>query len=212
MRGQFPRGVTKARKRQERGRRMQCVTCPSLRSFSCFRVSCVRDPSGSSLAELPVEAEGHARDAEADGHRVAGKGVGGVGVDFALQGLADLEWDVEPDLLAGQPPVPRLHGEGAVLRDAGVAAALHAHAGSGVLYAALSDGPDRVPALVHDLRRRLGPRRGHLIVEACPVEAKATMDVWGPLPSAGAARLMREMKAAYDPRGMLNPGRYVEGL
>jgi glycolate oxidase FAD binding subunit len=101
---------------------------------------------------------------------------------------------------------------GAALWDAGVDAALHAHAGSGVLYGALSAEPDGVPAIARDLRQRLGPRRGHLIVEACPVEAKATMDVWGPLPSAGAARLMRELKAAYDPRGILNPGRYVEGL
>jgi FAD/FMN-containing dehydrogenase len=101
---------------------------------------------------------------------------------------------------------------GAAVRDAGVDAALHAHAGSGVLHAALSAEPDAVPSVVHDLRQRLGPRRGHLIVEACPVEAKATMDVWGPLPSAGLAGLMRELKAAYDPQGMLNPGRYVEGL
>ena len=51
---------------------------------------------------------------------------------------------------------------------------------------------------------------GSLVVEACPPSAKAGLDVWGE-PSGGFS-VMRALKEQLDPKGTLNPGRYVGGL
>ena len=51
---------------------------------------------------------------------------------------------------------------------------------------------------------------GNAIVEACPAEAKALIDVWGPEPSA--MEIMRRIKRQFDPKGVLNPGRFIGGL
>jgi glycolate oxidase FAD binding subunit len=45
---------------------------------------------------------------------------------------------------------------------------------------------------------------------AAPAESKQGIEVWGPTPPAFS--LMREIKRQFDPRGLLNPGRYVGGL
>lgn len=49
--------------------------------------------------------------------------------------------------------------------------------------------------------------RAHMIVERWPAELAPTIEVWRPLPPA--LPLMRRMKAALDPAGVLAPGRYV---
>ena len=47
-------------------------------------------------------------------------------------------------------------------------------------------------------------------VEHAPAEAKAGLDVWGDVgPALGP---MRRLKGELDPRGILNPGRFVGGL
>ncbi len=51
---------------------------------------------------------------------------------------------------------------------------------------------------------------GNAIVETCPAEAKALIDVWGPEPSA--MEIMRRIKRQFDPKGVLNPGRFIGGL
>lgn len=54
---------------------------------------------------------------------------------------------------------------------------------------------------------RLG---GYLVLEACPVETKQRLDVWGPV--GPDFRLMERIKHQFDPQGILNPGRYVGRL
>ncbi len=49
-----------------------------------------------------------------------------------------------------------------------------------------------------------------LVVERAPAALKAGFDVWGD-PGNGFS-LMRALKEQFDPRGTLNPGRYVGGL
>lgn len=72
-----------------------------------------------------------------------------------------------------------------------------------------------VPALaersVRDIAGTLGrmarARFGALVVARAPPEVKAWLDVWGPAPPSLA--LMRALKQQFDPRGVLNPGRFV---
>ena len=51
---------------------------------------------------------------------------------------------------------------------------------------------------------------GTAIVERCPTELKSGMDVWGDVGEPLA--IMRRLKGHYDPRGTLNPGRFVGGI
>jgi glycolate oxidase FAD binding subunit len=64
--------------------------------------------------------------------------------------------------------------------------------------------------LVRALRPRLEARGGSLVVERAWPEVKAALDVWGDPGPAFA--LMRGVKAAFDPAGILAPGRFVGGL
>jgi len=87
----------------------------------------------------------------------------------------------------------------------------HAHVGVGVARVRL-DSPDleRLPELVTSLRAAAVRGGGSLVVEAAPAAWKPALDVWGP-PGAGFP-LMKGVKAAFDPRGILAPGRFVGGL
>ncbi|MCH9036742.1 MAG: FAD-binding oxidoreductase, partial [Chloroflexi bacterium] len=51
---------------------------------------------------------------------------------------------------------------------------------------------------------------GHCVVEVCPTQLKSEIDVWGG--SGPQALLMRRIKEQFDPRGTLNPGRFVDGI
>lgn len=53
-------------------------------------------------------------------------------------------------------------------------------------------------------------QRGHAIIFATPGALKFAVNVWGPSPST--LSLMREIKRQFDPKGLLNPGRFVGGL
>ena len=53
-------------------------------------------------------------------------------------------------------------------------------------------------------------RGGHAIIFAAPPRLKENIDVWGAPPST--LPLMRETKRQFDPKGLLNPGRFVAGL
>ncbi len=63
---------------------------------------------------------------------------------------------------------------------------------------------------VRTLRNQLGPLQGRLTIESAPQELKRSADVWGP-PGPGV-RLMHRVKEQFDPQGILNPGRYVDGI
>ena len=51
---------------------------------------------------------------------------------------------------------------------------------------------------------------GQVIVASAPPEIKAALDVWGPPPTGFP--IMRALKEALDPNGVLNPGRFVGGI
>ena len=51
---------------------------------------------------------------------------------------------------------------------------------------------------------------GSAIIERCPAELKARVDVWGAV--GGPRAIMERLKEQYDPDGVLNPGRFVGGM
>jgi glycolate oxidase FAD binding subunit len=51
---------------------------------------------------------------------------------------------------------------------------------------------------------------GHAVMLAAPPDLKTDVDVWGSLPPA--VSLMREIKRQFDPKNLLNPGRFVGGI
>ena len=52
--------------------------------------------------------------------------------------------------------------------------------------------------------------RGHAIIFAAPAHLKRGIDVWGSEPPT--LSLMREIKRQFDPKGLLNPGRFLGGI
>lgn len=61
-----------------------------------------------------------------------------------------------------------------------------------------------------DLRTKLESSAGSLVILDCPRELKNSMDVWG---SPGdALPLMKNIKAQFDPTGVMNPGRFVGSI
>lgn len=98
----------------------------------------------------------------------------------------------------------------------GLQAAVISEAGTGIVryyLRAEGAGADRFARLagaVASLRAFAVEARGSLVVLDAPPEVKAAVDVWGAVGS-GFAR-MRGLKEQFDPRGVLNPGRFVGGL
>jgi glycolate oxidase FAD binding subunit len=91
--------------------------------------------------------------------------------------------------------------------------AVVSHAGSGIIHVCADemgrDGQDAV-ATIARLRAAAVGYGGSLVVERCPPALKGTLDVWGDVGPALA--VMRRLKATFDPRGILNPGRFVGGI
>ena len=81
-----------------------------------------------------------------------------------------------------------------------------AHAGTGTVWLALDD-PGLVALWFPRLVALAQEYHGHAVLVAAPPVVKQTLDVWGPPPQALA--LMQELKRQFDPRGVLNPGRFV---
>ena len=68
------------------------------------------------------------------------------------------------------------------------------------------DLKDRLELVTREMRRS----KAAWVVERCPPELKHGLDVWGPPPPG--LEIMRRLKLALDPHGILNPGRFVGGL
>ena len=49
-----------------------------------------------------------------------------------------------------------------------------------------------------------------MIFERIPLENKSKLDVWGR--TGGSYKIMKSLKEQYDPKAILNPGRFVGGI
>lgn len=93
----------------------------------------------------------------------------------------------------------------------GVRWGLVVRAGVGLAYGYL-EAPDSgtLAAAIETARGAARNLGGYLVVERADPELKAAVDVWGPL--GPELELMRRLKAEFDPKGILNPGRFVGGI
>ncbi len=82
--------------------------------------------------------------------------------------------------------------------------------GSGVLYLKMGQVEGLAETLA-TLRERVVAAHGNLIIESAPPELKQQLDVWGPV-APRARNLMQQLKARFDERNLLNPGRFVSGI
>src|SRR5262249_2145052 len=95
-------------------------------------------------------------------------------------------------------------------------ATLRAHAGSGVVRIHAAAGwLDGVkvrlePRKIAELRRLAQSRGGQLLILRAPVEITDQLDVWGE--TGETTDLMRGLKEKFDPKVLLNPGRFVAGI
>ncbi len=73
------------------------------------------------------------------------------------------------------------------------------------------DGPDgEIAHLIRDLRAAIAPLRGSLALLHGSEALRQQVDPWGEVGTAFA--LMRRMKEQFDPKGILNRGRFVGGI
>jgi glycolate oxidase FAD binding subunit len=89
---------------------------------------------------------------------------------------------------------------------------IQAHAGSGIVRGHLTGDLtlERVEAMLKELTAVAAAAKGNLVLPRCPPEWKRALPVWGA--PRGDAWLMRTVKERLDPRGLFNPGRFVDGI
>jgi glycolate oxidase FAD binding subunit len=78
----------------------------------------------------------------------------------------------------------------------------------GLLWIATDASSDAGAGTIRSAIRRQG---GHATLVRAPAEVRAAVDVFEPL-SAPLTRITRDIKAAFDPAGILNPGRMYAGV
>jgi glycolate oxidase FAD binding subunit len=111
-------------------------------------------------------------------------------------------------------PIAAVPAAFALLREAAEAlpdVRILSHAASGILLVTATPA-DHALAEHYALRVQEEVRRlaGHAVVLSAPLELKAHLDVWGRPPSG--IQLMRRLKEQFDPKGILNPGRFIDRL
>jgi glycolate oxidase FAD binding subunit len=68
-------------------------------------------------------------------------------------------------------------------------------------------GEDAAVDKLQRARQAVHQADGRMIVERCPIDVKSQLDVWDEVGEPLAT--MRRMKNQYDPKGVLNPGRFA---
>lgn len=84
-----------------------------------------------------------------------------------------------------------------------------AYPGAATIYCCLAEPTDSVVDAIAGLVAAVKEWNGNLSIERCPLALKERLPVWG---TATADALSKSVKQAYDPKGILNPGRFVGGL
>ena len=87
---------------------------------------------------------------------------------------------------------------------------LGGRAALGVLFLKLRRGVERHMEIVGELRRTAAARGGSAVILSTPVSTAQRIDTWGHV--GDGLRMMRAVKARFDPHGTLNPGRGPGGF
>ena len=150
-----------------------------------------------------------ARVLDADARDAAWRARGGLGRGAFPETAAVMRWVVLPSQVADVME----QGMGVALR-AGLAVALAAHAGVGVVEAVLAGGEGADATKVSDVliewRTLVRAAGGQALVESAPLAIKERVPVWDDL--GPALRIMQRIKSQLDPSGLLNPGRFAGGI
>jgi len=176
-----------------------CALVSDATGALCCTVECAGDASIVAQDEKwlvdAFGAESAPRDALLDIHRAQRSTPAPQGVRFRLAALPSKL----PSCIAG-------------LARAG--ARIVAYPGLNLVYAGFSIGSsqdrealDRVFRVMSEIR---SDARGEIVCESAPPCAKRERDVFSVSPDA--LSLMRALKTRFDPRGVLNPGRFAGGL
>ena len=132
--------------------------------------------------------------------------------------LADFGWDRRTAPAIGCRiflPPSRLRDLGAVVRHEEISGRMSVemvcHVGYGTALVGWHPAGDLSPGqaerVVVRTREAVHALGGRVVVERCPLEVKHNLDVWDEI--GEPLQIMRRMKQQYDPKGTLNPGRYV---
>jgi glycolate oxidase FAD binding subunit len=166
--------------------------------WQCAEVSRLLSPLGLVTARV---LDGPARDE-------VWRARGALGSEAFGDIAAVMKWGVLPSQLADV-----LEQGGAIAQRNGLRAAMAAHAGVGIASAVLSGSGADINAVVSaltDWRAMVVGAGGHALIEWAPLAIKERVEVWdAPGPTA---RIMKGLKEKLDPRGVLNPGRFVGGI
>jgi len=68
---------------------------------------------------------------------------------------------------------------------------------------------EALASIISDLRN-FSEQHGAFVMEHAPVALKKEVGVWGS--SRGNQEIMARLKSRFDPKGLLNPGRFVDGI
>lgn len=81
--------------------------------------------------------------------------------------------------------------------------------GAGIIRMAFDGDARSAVDQIKRLRASAAAADGSLVIERAPVEVRREVDAWGD--AGSTAGLMRAIKARFDPKGLLNPGKFVSG-
>jgi FAD/FMN-containing dehydrogenase len=103
-----------------------------------------------------------------------------------------------------------------IAKGLGIDCAFISHSGNGILYTYVlenQDGRSRMELLTRFIKKLTSEavkNEGNLVIEASPSSIKKKISPWGK--ARGETVIMRRIKKQIDPRGILNPGRFVGGI
>ena len=145
----------------------------------------------------------------------------GTGAGRIWRSLSDFGWDPGSDpilnlkLSALPNQVEHFHNLVEEQRMSRSVAAITSQPGFGTAEASwFGDTSDmdlsELAEIVQEVRAEMANLGATVVVQKCPTDFKDRVDIWGSEPSG--IGVMRRLKAQYDPKNTMNPGRFVGGL